>query len=97
MIKHKSWGFVDSFAHTPFYQGRVVFIRKDEIYGPIHTDLNHVDVYISEGCAFVNKNGKEFYLPWYHHTSFIPGDEYQITACGTDVLLFEVSTGKSNE
>jgi len=96
MIKEKPWGNVNIFAHTPFYQGKILTIKKGEATSLQKHALRHTNIYLDEGVLLVhhNTNKQKMYPGEKKH--FIPGDVYRMVAL-EEAKVIEVSTPQTGE
>jgi len=100
MIKEKPWGYVNVFAQTPFYQGKILIINKGEATSLQKHALRHTNIYLDEGLLLVyhNTDKQNLIIPMYpgEKRHFIPGDIYRLVAL-EDAKVIEVSTPQTGE
>ena len=96
MIIEKPWGILNVFAQTPFYQGKVLTIRKGEATSLQTHSLRHTSIYLDDGVLLVHHNGVKKRMEVGDKADFIPSDVYRLVAL-EDSKIIEVSTPQTHD
>jgi mannose-6-phosphate isomerase-like protein (cupin superfamily) len=88
----KPWGWESWFAHTPFYVGKIIFIKKGHRLSKQFHRRKHETVYAHQGSWVLEIDGRKRRMKPGASAVIDPKVVHRFTAPFEDVYLLEVST-----